>query len=203
MTRDGDEGRRDKRQATHDPNDTAGKASCNGSRSLGMTSCVTPASLPAMRALAAIAVISMGCAGCTTLTNAADGGAGDGGEPCPVRASAMCADIGAHLGSGYMAGLDGTPAGFPPPPAGATLCGTLQATGASEFYASTIASSDLFAYYGGALQAQGYTVAAAKDVGGCELEMDFSIESDGSFVTRSGSISWIATQTAFEVNDPE
>jgi hypothetical protein len=152
----------------------------------------------------AIAVISMACAGCSTLAGAADGGAGDGGnEQCPDRASAMCADIGAHLGSGYMAGVDGTPAGFPGPPPGATLCGTLQSTGASEFYESTMMPNDLFAYYQGPLEALGYMVAAPKDVGGCELEMDFSIVSDGSFVTSSGSISWIATQTAFEVHDPE
>jgi hypothetical protein len=83
------------------------------------------------------------------------------------------------------------------------LCGTLQASGASQFYASSVGSDDLFSYYRAALAAQGYTVSPVQDVGGCELEMQFSIELDGSFVTQIGIISWIAEQTAFEVHDPE
>jgi hypothetical protein len=137
------------------------------------------------------------------VNNGDDAVATDDGGGCPARPTTTCDDLTMNLPN-YQSGVDATPSGFPPPPSGSILCGTLGIGGltTTEVFLSTDGSSALFAYYSNALTLMGYTLMTPVTDEDCGTTLNFTVRSPEAAAPLAGSITWLPDVQAFEVNNP-
>jgi hypothetical protein len=162
--------------------------------------------------VSAIAIVVLGACSSSS-EGAADAGpvnngddaiaSGDDGGGCPARPATTCDVLTMSLPN-YQAGINGTPAGFPPPPAGSTLCGTEGIGGltTTEILLSADDSSTLLAYYSNALMVMGYTVMSPVTDQDCGVTLNFVINSPEAAAPLAGSLVWLPDAQAFEINNP-
>jgi len=157
----------------------------------------------ALVALGACSSSSDGVADAGPVNNGDDAVVGDDGSTCPARTATSCDELTTSVPN-YMAGVDKTPPGFPPPPSGSTLCGTEGVGGltTTEILLSADDSTTLITYYTNALTMVGYEVMSPLDGEDCSVTLPFIVSSPEAAAPLSGSIVWIPDAQAFEINDP-
>ncbi len=122
-----------------------------------------------MKCLAIIAAVA-GCSSPSHNVNPPDAYEGSGAS-CAVLTSGI---------TDFEVGVDGTPSGFPSPPAGLILCGVdpmENSPGAPTenwYLAGSLSMSDVFGYYQTQLTTAGYTVAAPVSEGGGNTKLVYT-----------------------------
>jgi hypothetical protein len=157
----------------------------------------------ALVALGACSSSSGGVADAGPVNNGDDAVAGDDGGTCPTRSATSCDDLTMTVPN-YMAGVDETPSGFPPPPSGSTLCGTEGVGGltTTEILLSDEDSSTLINYYANALMVLGDEVMSPVSDQDCSVTLPFIVSSPEAAAPLSGSIVWLPDAQAYEINNP-
>jgi hypothetical protein len=96
----------------------------------------------------------------------------------------------------FEVGVDGTPSGFPSPPAGLILCGVdpmENSPGAPTenwYLAGSLSMSDVFDYYQTQLTTAGYTVAAPVSEGGGNTKLVYT----NTATSASGAVIFNSTE---------